>query len=177
MSYEARFGFDLRSTGILGICALFVVIALVVPDMSVALQVITIVFFGGGGVFMAAGMASRELALRVDDDGITLGGPPLRRKDTTVSVPWSDIAAVVLFRQRVSHGASMRYIGVRRHEGLPPLPRAQGMAAKAAPRLIPHIPPDVIAASRPISGWRLDEDRLAAAVRQHAPHVPIVDAG
>ncbi|WP_282780966.1 MULTISPECIES: hypothetical protein [unclassified Nocardia] len=177
MMYEARLGFDPRSTGILGICALFVVVALLVPDMPVALQVVTIVFFGGGGVLLAVGMASRKLALRVDEDGVTLGGNPLRRRATTVFVSWSEIAAIVLFRQRLSHGATMRYIGVQRHAGLPPLPSAAGRTAQAASRLIPHVPPDVVAASRAISGWRLDEDRLIAALRHHAPHVRLIDAG
>ncbi|NNH69805.1 hypothetical protein HLB23_07985 [Nocardia uniformis] len=45
------------------------------------------------------------------------------------------------------------------------------------PLLIPHVPPTVVAASRPISGWKLDRERLAAAVRHYAPHVAIVDVG
>jgi len=34
---------------------------------------------------------------------------------------------------------------------------------------------DLIADSRPVNFWRLDKTRLAAAVDQFAPQVPIVD--
>ncbi|WP_280356406.1 hypothetical protein [Nocardia otitidiscaviarum] len=177
MSYEAHLGFDLRLMPALGGCALFVVAALFVPMTPVALQVATIVFFGGGGVLLIGAMMSRALALRVDDEGITVGGSPLTGNANLVFVPWAEVVAVILFRQRLSHGATMRYIGVQRRACLPPLPRARGRTAKFAAYLIPHVPPDVIAASRAISGWRLDADRLTAALQHHAPHVRLIDAG
>jgi hypothetical protein len=39
---------------------------------------------------------------------------------------------------------------------------------------VPHVPEDVLAHSRAINGWRLDEQRLAQALDVHAPHVRIV---
>ncbi|MEU3185021.1 hypothetical protein ABZ707_12590 [Streptomyces sp. NPDC006923] len=43
--------------------------------------------------------------------------------------------------------------------------------------LVPHLPADVVLVSRPVSGRRLDKDRLTAAVAHVAPAVPVVDAG
>ena len=53
----------------------FVVIALTAP-MSLALRVVTLVFFGGGLLVFVASIASRRVALRVDASGVTLGAHP-----------------------------------------------------------------------------------------------------
>jgi hypothetical protein len=43
--------------------------------------------------------------------------------------------------------------------------------------LVPHVPPDVLADSRPATFWRLHRPSLEVAVRHFAPAVEIVDLG
>ena len=109
--YVARYGWNRRSGTLIIGAGVFVAIALTAP-MSLALRVITLVFFGGGLLVFVAGIASRRVALRVDASGVTLGGSPGRYRSTTVLIPWADIRQIVLWRQPMPYGRSMRYIGV-----------------------------------------------------------------
>lgn len=127
------------------------------------------------------------VALRVDEDGITLGHPhapsPHRRLVAhPVHVPWDDLAEVVLFlvyvpipRREWRH-AKVPHLGLRRRPG------AQGsvttvepdMYAQAVEDAPSHVPEDVYLLSRPIFGWRLDEARLCVAIAAYAPDVAVV---
>jgi len=75
----------------------FVLLALTVP-MSLALRVVTLVFFGGCALVFIASIATRRVALRVDASGVTLGGSPGRYVATTVLILWADIREIVLSR-------------------------------------------------------------------------------
>ncbi|GAA5063677.1 hypothetical protein [Nocardia callitridis] len=176
--YEARFGFTVRGVLVVVISVVFVVLG-VVFDVPLFLQILLIVFFGGGGLVFLAQMLSRRVALRVDGTGITLGGSPLHAyRRTTAVVPWSDITAVVLFSQKVGYGNSLHYVGVRRREDAPDLPGLPGSGMRGAnERLIPHVPQEVVAASRPINGWSLDRAQLKEVVAHHAPDVQVQDLG
>ncbi|MEV5158625.1 MULTISPECIES: hypothetical protein [unclassified Streptomyces] len=174
-SYEVRYGWDLRTTAIVAAAAVFTA-GLAALDVSVVLRVLGIALFGGGGLLMAVNALSRKVAFRVDGEGILLGGSPARYAATTAQVPWEDIAAVVLWRQGTAAG--MPWVGVARRPGAGPLPGpGQGEAAHAVVgALVPHVPADVTLASRAMTGWRLDRDRLTAAVARFAPGTPVVDA-
>lgn len=174
--YEARYGWDRRTTAVVATAAVFTAV-LPMTDASPVLRVLGIVLFGGGGLLMAVNALSRKVAFRVDGTGVLLGGSPARYAATTAHVPWQDIAAVVLWRQGTAAG--MPWVGVARHPGSEPLPGpGQGRAAHATVRaLVPHVPADVTLASRAVTGWRLDREQLAAAVTHFAPDVPVVDAG
>jgi len=65
--YVARYGWNGRSGGLIIGAAVFVLIALTAP-MSLALRVITLVFFGGGALVFIASIATRRVALRVDGE-------------------------------------------------------------------------------------------------------------
>ena len=95
--YVARYGWNRRSGSLIIGAAVFVLLALTVP-MSLALRVVTLVFFGGGTLVFIASIATRRVALRVDASGITLGGSPGRYRSTTCLIPWADIREVVLWR-------------------------------------------------------------------------------
>src|SRR6202167_4728462 len=130
--YVARYGWNGRSGSLIIGAAVFVLVALTVP-MSMALRVVTLVLFGGGGLVFIAGIASRRVALRVDASGVTLGGSPGRYRSTTILIPWADIREIVLWRQPMPYGRSIRYIGVARRKGTRPLAgRRRQRAARAA---------------------------------------------
>jgi hypothetical protein len=177
--YEAHHGFDRRTLGLLALAVVFTAI-LAMPGTGTppAARIAGGVFFGGGGLLMAANALTRKVALRVDGTGVLLGGTPLRHRATTVHVPWEDITAVVLWEQRVSHGHRLPWIGVARREGAPPLPGpGQGPMARAVAGALVPVPFELLMASRQVNGWRLDRRRLTAAVEHHAPGVPVVDEG
>jgi hypothetical protein len=170
--YEARFGWNGRTGLIIIISLVFVFLGVVLP-LSPALRVTDIVFFGGGGVLMLGIVSTRRVALRVDSSGITLGGVPPRYRSGTRFVPWADIDKVVLWKQKLAYGSSMQYVGLVRRKDAPPLAgrRVQFLGRVAAQALAPQISGDTLMASRAVNGWRLDKDRLAAAVEHFAPGV------
>jgi hypothetical protein len=178
-AYVVRYGWNRRSAGLIAGSAVFVLAAVFV-SMPLAWRVVTIVFFGGCLLVFAASILSRRVALQVDAAGIILGGTPGRYRATTLHVPWPDVAEVRLWRQPLPYGRSMRYIGVTRRDGAPPLAgsRAGRASAAVAGTLVPRgLSADLLAASRPISLWRLDERQLAAAVATFAPGVRVIDRG
>lgn len=124
-----------------------------------------------------AQLTRRPVALRVDDRGLTLGkAPPWLLGERTAFVPWSDVIRVVLWGQD-TRAADVRYLGVQRLEGAPPLPgstRNRVLRAVYRPFYPARLPSQVGYDSRQIRGWRLDQEHLAAAVARFAPHVEVV---
>ncbi|MFB8756710.1 hypothetical protein ACFV46_25630 [Streptomyces sp. NPDC059852] len=171
--YEARYGWDRRTVGILALCAVFTA-ALLLPDIPLFARILGLPLFGGGGLFMAFGAMSRKVAFRVDGTGVLLGGSPARYRATTAHVPWSDVTGFVFWRQHLSGGASLPYVGVTRREGAPPLP-GDGRTARAVLSHLVPVPPEVAVSSRAVNGWRLDRARFAAAVAHHAPGLPVYE--
>jgi len=173
--YVARYGWNRRSGSLVIGAAVFVLVALTAP-MSLALRVVTLVFFGGGALVVIANIASRRVALRIDASGITLGGSPGRYRSTTRLIPWADIKEVVLWRQPMPYGRSMRYVAVARRKGAPPLAGRRGQrAGKVTARTLTPVSGDTLLASRAANLWRLDADRMSAAVAHFAPGVRVID--
>jgi hypothetical protein len=122
------------------------------------------------------GPASRMIALRADYAGITLGadpaGWPLRRIPA-VFVHWADVEQIILYplypRARGRH-ALVRCIGIRRRQGAPALPRGN------EPDPSRPVPGVAAGATRRITTWRLDRERLAAIIAAVAPGIPVIDA-
>jgi hypothetical protein len=170
--YEARYGFTLKSTFVVIVagCACAAVILL---DVSVFLQIITLALFGVGGLWYLITLLSRKVALRVDRNGITLGGGLIRYRAGTRFIPWAEVGSVVLFIQLIPHlhgTTKMAYVGVQRKPGVTPTPtRLQRTAAI----LTPDVPADVAATSIAANGWRLDERALSDAL---PPHIRLTDA-
>jgi hypothetical protein len=174
--YVARYGWNRRSGSLIIGAAVFVLVALTVP-MSLALRVVTLVFFGGGALVFIASIATRRVALRVDGSGITLGGSPGRYRSTTRLIPWADVREVVLWRQPMPYGRSMSYVAVARRKGAPRLAGRRGQrAGKVTARtLTPGVSGDTLLASRAANLWRLDAQRMTAAVEHFAPGVRVID--
>ncbi|GAA0908199.1 hypothetical protein GCM10009557_82880 [Virgisporangium ochraceum] len=181
-SYVVRFGWTLRDVIMVPACAAFVLLgALSVADEPV-MGVLCILL---GGLYLAlllTAWASRRAALAVTEEGITLGALPPWPASKATFVPWSYIDAVVLWRQRTVRvlvwRQSIYYIGVERRAGAPP---QSGLAQNRALRKVgkAFVPGDVsedlMVDSRQISFWRLDRERLAAAVDHFAPDVRVED--
>ncbi|WP_309062726.1 hypothetical protein [Streptomyces sp.] len=170
--YQARYGWDRRTAGVVVLSAVFTAV-LLLPDMPLIARVLGLPLFGAGGLFMVYTALSRKVALRVDETGVFLGGNPARYGATSAHVPWGDITGFVLWRQAAG-GTSLPYVGVTRREGAPALP-GDGPKARAVLRRLVPVPADVAVASRAVTGWRLDKDRLVAAVAHFAPGIPVRD--
>ncbi|TDC59016.1 hypothetical protein E1200_32635 [Actinomadura sp. GC306] len=171
--YETRFG--LTGQGILilltsiGFCSIFIF----VPDISLTMRLIGTTFFGLIGTATLGIVLTRRVALRVDADGVTLAGYPIRYRATLLYVPWTEVQAIVLWAQ---HGRStLPYIGIRRNKDARKMKPMGRVNRWLTSWVVPHIPLDLVQSSRPIINWRLDHDRLAKAVATHAPDVQIVN--
>jgi hypothetical protein len=175
-AYVARYGWNGRSIALIAGALVFVVIAVTAP-MSLPLRIVTIVLFGGGAVWFTGTSLSRRVALRVDASGVMLGGSPARYGSTTLLVHWADVKEIVLWRQPMPYGRSVRYLGiVRRKHARQPARRRRRRASQAAARaLTPDISADTLMASRAVNLWRLDPGRMAAAVARFAPAVQVID--
>lgn len=134
--------------------------------------ILAVLIAQGAGVI---DLARRKIALRVDDTGITLGAVPDKltvRRGSALFIPWADVERIILFPV-YPHGSSGRApvqcIGVQRQAGAEPLLWGNEQA--------PGCPVPRVAAwaTRKITGWRLDRDRLAAVTAAAAPEVSILD--
>lgn len=121
------------------------------------------------------------MALRVDAEGVTLGGQPLSHIPFAVLVPWSDIKSVDLWHHRTHYlGAGFTtkkpWFGLHRAPGTPALPRTANPALirfLIGPLVKPGGTEEKALASRRIDLWSLDEQRLRAAVARHAPQIQV----
>lgn len=176
-SYVVRFGWTPRDLILLPLSIVFIGVgAIMVGDGQVAGAFGCLI--GAAYIFgSTAALLSRRVALAVTAEGVTFGQIPPWPASHTASVLWSDIEALVLWRQG-RWPRSVRYIGVVRRAGAPPLP---GSARNPALRRLNNavvpagLSEDLVADSRPISFWRLDKTRLTAAVDNFRPDVRIVD--
>ncbi len=189
--YEVRYGWTRKTIVLLVTSLVFCAAPLLLSGYASArvdglpvpiwlVDVLAVVLGVGGLVTTAAGPVTGRTALRVDAEGVLLGGSPLRYAATTVTVPWAEITTVELWVQRMQvNGRTIRtpYIGVRRMDGAVPVP---GTARRIAGRVgtgLTGKDADLIAASRPVTPWRLDQPRLRAALAAHAPGVPLYVEG
>ncbi|MGR3934564.1 hypothetical protein [Streptomyces sp. BRA346] len=114
----------------------------------------------------------RLVAFRADEQGVFLGGPPIRYHKFSVTVPWRDIEALVLWTTKKFMEKRIRRIGLKLRPDVPHLPGpdeniSPGLAASVAP----HIEYEVVRNNRVIAFWKVDHARLATAVQAFAPDV------
>ena len=127
----------------------------------------------GGGVL---GTARRMIAFRADQAGISLGAVPGRlipRHCAAVFVPWADIEQIILYPvypRGQGRYARVQCVGIQRRDGAPALSWGNEQA--------PSCPAPGVAAgaTRRVTGWRLDRERLAAVTAVVASGIPIIDA-
>ncbi|GGV06218.1 hypothetical protein GCM10010495_17900 [Kitasatospora herbaricolor] len=180
--YETHFGWTGRSTrkavtnavgaltGLVAI-AIGVLVRGAAGLVLVTLGVLALLTAGASLAVTAAAVRGRRTALRVDREGILLGGHPLRYEGTSALVPWGDIVGVELWVRRTG---AMSYVGLHRIEGAPDLPatttnpKTLQAAERAAGR-----PIALVTASRPIHLWELDVRQLLNTIARYAPQAVI----
>jgi hypothetical protein len=177
--YVARFGWTPRDLILLPACLVFITVgAIAVVDGQKRLVGVFGCALGAMYIFLSiTAWVSRRVALAVTAEGITLGHIPPWPASTSALVPWSDIEGVVLWRQG-KWWTSVRYIGVVRRAGAPPLPgSAKSPVLRGLNKAFARadLSEEAVSDSRQISFWRLDKARLTAAVNHFGPGVPIVD--
>ena len=120
----------------------------------------------------------RPVAFRADHAGITLGSDRLLPRRPAVFIPWTDIERIILYPDRKAAGlgdyiwasGEAECIGVLRREGAPALPYGN----KQAPGC--PVPGVAAGATRRVTHWRLDRDRLAAVTAAVAPGIAVIEA-
>ena len=173
-SYEQRFW--VTRTAHLGLSISLALLPTAIGLISVSLPIAMVLFVLGGitALPIVAGLAIRRTAFRADYAGITLGAD-LRdgwrlRWDRAVFVPWADVQQIVIYPgPGFPAGSRSRHIGIQRRQDAPELSAGDGPAPGCP------LPQVTAAATRPISGWRLDRDRLAEVTAMVAPGIPVTD--
>jgi hypothetical protein len=150
--------------------------------MPLVVRVMTFAIFGVFGLYSLACVLSRKVAFRVNQSGITLGGDPFRYRSTTRLFPWADISKIVIWQRELPvtiwrwtvFSLPIRYIGLQRHPGAPPV---SGDGTGRLDRAGFTAPVEGIAAgaARKVTAWKLNADQLAIAVATYAPNVPVED--
>jgi hypothetical protein len=142
---------------------IFAVVAVILAALTLTMP--------GGGVIDAA---RRAIAFRAGQAGITLGAVPgkLSGRGPAVFIPWADIERIAFYPAQKGQGSHspVQCIGVQRRDGAPPLPQGNEQAPGCP---VPGIP---TGATRTITGWRLDRERLATVTAAAAPGIPIIEA-
>lgn len=174
--YQERY--RLTGSAVLGLAASLLAIGLgLLWHTQVIIGVIAVLLAAlaaqGGGVVSAA---RRAVAFRADHAGITLGAVPGKmppRRGSAVFVPWADVEQIVFYpvypRGRGGYGQA-RCVGIKRRDGAPALSQGNEQAPGCP------VPGVATGATRRITGWRLDRERLAAITAAVAPGIPIIDA-
>ena len=148
-AYQEKYSFPASYARLLFICIAFVLGGIFVA-LPVATRMVELVIFGGGGLVLTfLGLrANRLVALQVDEDGITLGGSPMQYASTTTVVPWNE----------------MRMLRLTRQPGGPSLPVITAVTNGQREPV-----------SKTVQGWRLEPERLRAALQVFAPGVHLKD--
>ncbi|WP_019632071.1 hypothetical protein [Actinomadura atramentaria] len=173
--YEVRHGATRSNISMLIGCLIFTACAIALPDMAPITRVLGTILFGAGFIMALITITTRRVSLRVDAEGITIGGNPFRYQKTTLHAPWNEVAAIILWKQTTTAKA-INYIGFEHKETSSAT--ETGSARRFMSRaVVPHVPPHLVRSSRPINGWRLDRTRLTAAVTHFAPQVNVTNLG
>lgn len=173
--YVTRYGWTAQTVGIVFFGLLIVVVCFLLPGVAPVLGVTMGVVCLCSLLWLLAIPLFGKVALRVDASGITLGGSPLPIGPRPDHVPWDEIVSVALWSQQAGR-ITIRHIGLQRMEGAPPLASAPGpRRSRYAAAVVPGVPADLMAASRPVFMWRLDRAALEAATAAFAPTVSVLD--
>ena len=187
-TYEVRYGWTRKNVFLMFVCLLFCLVVFIpfgnerfrldfIPIPIIAVKVLSVLLGLSGLISVGAGGFSKKALLRVDANGVTLGGHPLRYASSTAMVPWNDVIGVELWVQRLEiNGRTNRvsYVGLHRAAGAPALPGAaknrvsRRMAAGAA-----GVPAELVAASRAVNVWKIDPNAFYATVKLHRPALEI----
>lgn len=179
MIYQERYGLNANTVIALLGAGAFIAVAILLPDFPLGLAIVILLFFGGGGLLVLGSALSRKVALRVDQSGITLGGPPLRYRTGTRHVPWADIETVMLWRRYVGT-TDIAWMGILRRADAPPLrpvpTTSRGHSMRAPEVTLGNVPDArLLDCAKSINGWKIDTAQFATVLQSFAPHVRLID--
>jgi hypothetical protein len=168
--YEAKYGWNRQAAKVIGICLTFCVVVLVVTT-PLWLRIVTVGFFGVGGLLILTLCFTRKTALRIDASGMTMSKSPLNPRSTRF-YPWEDVEKIFIWQYN-----QLKIVGVQRREGAVPLGhRPIGKTSQAALAITaPGVPLEVAATGVVANAWVLDRQRLSGAVAHFAPQVHVLD--
>jgi hypothetical protein len=146
--------------------------------------IVALVLFGVAALDLGR-VIGREVAFAVHQGGVYFGSGTV--KD---NVPWNQVCAIEFFTDTMTTTRSQtksRCIGVRSLGTQQPSRPGNGRAARPLPQqsvqymidagrtdLIPGADGTIRYAYREMSGWRVDQAQIAAAVARYASGVPLV---
>jgi hypothetical protein len=181
-AYETRYHWTPRMGVSLACAVTFVLIGALVP-MPLIIRVVCVGFFGFAGLNGLGYVLSRKIAVRVDQSGVTLGGNPFRYRSSTRFFPWEDITKIVVWQRETPLdwpltrlSIPIRYIGVQRRAGAPPI---SGDGSGRLDRPVPMAPPGAgiaAGAARKLTAWSTSANELAAAVAAYNHRVVVEEA-
>ena len=178
--YESRYGWTSSTTKAVAAGAIFVLVGLIpgiwthryrldgilLPaGFAPTVRVIDFVFFGGGSLLVAWRALSHKILLRVDGNGIALGG--------NQPILWAEILTIELFTHTMAAGrrtVDQRHVAIYR-------PAASGPSAGLSYKLRRTMStPDgqLTAGVRSLHGLDFDQAAFTAAVQRFAPQVTVV---
>ena len=172
--YEERYRLTSRDGAALGAGVFALLAGILLPN-----AVPFIVFGGAVTLLYIVVLAGHRVAFRADNAGIMLGVNLTGLKLYRVNIPWADVEKIILYSLRQVYrediqweGKTSRdYIGIQRREDAPALVHGNQPAAwSPEPRI-------AAGATRPITTWQLDRDRLDATLAVVAPAIQVVDYG
>jgi hypothetical protein len=131
-----------------------------------------VLFFGTSASAWTIAVATKQVALCVDRDGVTLGRTPFPPR-RAVTVPWADLRAIVIYRRLpgMPGAPTLTCLGLRLR---PNAVRPRGVPRPGSVRAWLNWEPAEV--SRDTRGWWVDELQLRLALYAYAPHVAVNSA-
>ncbi|MFF9408023.1 hypothetical protein ACF1B0_21220 [Streptomyces anandii] len=180
-AYEVRYGWNAPTVRGALLCLLLLGLAFVPGSPGWAAVVLGIV---GAMSFSAIALlaCSRRVALRVDPEGVTLGGTPFGIE--TERMGWPEVVSIDLWTEQSHRMVKTPHIGVRHRKGsAPPLEASSFPGLRQLDEyLATRVPAEfvetfrgTVLASRGMALWRVDRSRLKATVQAFAPEVHVFD--
>jgi hypothetical protein len=159
-----------RIAGSLAFSLVFLAVGIFFP-LPFLERVLYLAFGGVIALRAVAVVAGRMMAFRADQAGITLGSDlfNLPFRFSPVFISWADIERIVLYRRLRGQLRGVERIGIERRPEAPAL-RHGNEPAPGCP-----VPGVAAGATRLITTWQLDRQRLAAATTVVAPGIRIAD--
>ena len=170
--YEVRYAWNRQLTNLFFVLALFAGLMIWAgePLWSQALIFAVLVI---GVITTALPCWLHEVAVRVDEEGVSFGSVPILGRSSAQHFPWSDVEELRLWHVQVGL-ARIPYLGVVRRTNAPAITGGFGKwNARLGAALVRGATSDLVQASRTIKFLPLDVEAMTQAVAQFAPDVAI----
>jgi len=188
ISASGRYQVRYSLTGLVGL-AILVSAVLAIAGGSIAVSAAGEFKLGGlllllpgacGLIIITWVLVTRRIALRADENGIFLGGDPLRPSSTSVQVPWDQVEQIVIWRRpAITADAGHRQVRLWPVTQIGIVPRSRTEEYAAFSRDFAAFGAPVAGAAgivKPAGGYHLNAHRLVECIGQYAPSVVVTNA-